>query len=283
MKLGQRILKIGGISLVVIYLLVCLVMKLMEDSFVYHPNFTTRKVDQTVPTKLGLDVDEVKVNTRDGQTLSGWVVYPDPLRSTGQWVIFLHGNAGNVSDMNHPRRYAALSKMGLGVIAFDYRGFGASTGEPSEQGLYLDAQAVYDYARKTRKLASDQLIIYGYSLGTGVATDLASHNHASGLILEAPYMSVPAVGAEDYPWIPVKLLMRNEFNSLEKIPTVNYPLLVLHAQDDKQIPFAHGEAILNAAKAAKTLVPLRGGHIEACIIDSARFYGAIESFASGVK
>jgi pimeloyl-ACP methyl ester carboxylesterase len=278
--------KIGWIALgaiVLVYLLILGAYKLLEDRFVYHPTYTTREVNHLLPTKLGLDIDEVTVNTPDGEALFGWLTYADPAKANGQWVIFLHGNAGNISDMEYPRRYVALSKMGLNVLAIDYRGFGKSTGTPSEQGLYTDAQSAYDYLRKTRKVSSDDIVIYGYSLGTGVASELASHNHAGGLVLEAPYTSLPAIGAGQYPWLPVSMLMKNRYDTKGRISKVNYPLLILHATEDKIIPYAEGEAVLAAATSAKSMVPLRGDHISASILDSAKFYGAFEVFVSGLK
>lgn len=280
-KTKHLLISIPAIA-VVLYLGAALVYKYREQDLVFLTKLG-KQMDPTTTSRLGLDVDEVKLKVPDGETLNGWVVYPDTEKATGQWVIFFHGNAGNVSNRYYPERYKVLTSNGYGVITFDYRGFGNSTGQPSEAGLYQDAEAIYNYAREVRHISSDSLTLFGYSLGTGLATYIASKQPAAGLILEAPYTSIPDVAGHVTPFLPVGILMQNKFSSLERIGSVRCPLLILHAEDDLLIPFSHGETLLNTAKVSKTLVPIKGGHEMASLKDSARYYGAVLQFLSGLK
>lgn len=270
---------------VCIYIVLLLVLKLSESRLLYwNSSSLSKEVDTQVPTRMGIDVDELSIKTADGETLYGWVTYPDPDAANGRWVLFFHGNEGNVSSNLNPDRFRALSHLGLGVVCFDYRGYGKSTGKPTEEGLYLDAKAAYEYLRYTRKVPSDSILIMGFSLGTGVAVNLASSGQpAAGLILEAPYTSIPDVAATHFGWAPVSLLMSNRYESASKIGQVPYPLLILHSSEDEAIPYAQGEALLQQAKARKTLVPLKYKHMEAPKLDSANYYGSVQAFVASIR
>ena len=193
-------------------------------------------------------------------------------------MLICHGNAGNLSDFDRPIHYAGLRELGLNLLAFDYRGYGESGGRPSEQGLYRDAVAAYRHLRETRGVPAERIVIFGHSLGSAVAVDLASRVPAAGLIVEGAFTSVVDRGQEIYPYIPVRWLAGSRFGSLEKIGGVRAPKLFLHATDDDVIPLAHGRRLFEAAAEPKTWVELQGGHGDAFDTDSARYFGSIADF-----
>lgn len=164
-------------------------------------------------------------------------------------IVYFHGNAGNL-EFRAPR-FAAFSAAGFGVLAVNYRGYGGSEGSPYEEGIMTDARTAMRYAADILKLPSSSLILYGESLGSGVAVRMAMEFPVAGIALEAPYTSVADRAAELYPFIPVRLLLRDHFHSLVHIKKVKAPLLILHGEQDRVIPARHGRALLEAANEPK--------------------------------
>ncbi|MBY0424830.1 MAG: alpha/beta hydrolase [Cytophagales bacterium] len=248
-----------------------------ETSIVFHPDYTTRTVG-TPPDSLHLNFKPVTLTTSDQVELKGWEVYSPLAEPNAMWVLFFHGNAGNVSDMGYPQRYAGWASLGYNTLAIDYRGYGASQGTPSEMGLYTDALTAYNYLVQTKKIPAQRIVIYGYSLGSGPATELASNVAARALILEGAYTSVPDVGAELYPFLPIELMASNKFANRLKIDKINKPLLIFHAKADAQIPFAHGQRLYDLAKSPKQFIELKGGHIDAQFVDRDKMYTGMKKF-----
>jgi fermentation-respiration switch protein FrsA (DUF1100 family) len=198
-------------------------------------------------------LQEETVTTADGQRLVAWVLPP---RDGKPVILYFPGQAGTIGRPGRLDRYRALAEDGEGLFVVSYRGYGGSTGTPSEEGLREDARAAY---RAAVARFGDNIVLYGESLGTGVAVGLAAEEPVKGVILEAPYLSAAAVGAERYPWAPVRLLMRDQFRSDELIGKVAAPILILHGEKDVTVPFAQGEALFNLAKAPKRLVRFPDG------------------------
>ena len=188
--------------------------------------------------------------------------------SSRPWAIFFHGNAGFLGSRRNVQRYELLRDAGFNVLAVEYRGYGASAsiGDPSEDGVYSDASAAWRYLTGTRGVRPDRIVVYGWSLGSGPATYLASRYHAAALITEGAFTSLPDVGAAMYPWIPVRLVMRNRFENLRRAAGVSMPWIVFHAREDQEIPFAHGQTLAAAAPRAQ-LVSLGSDHNDAVIAD----------------
>ena len=185
---------------------------------------------------------------------------PKPLAFGDALAQFIH---------RHNRRfYARLRGVGVGVFAYDYRGFGESDQRPiDEQGLYRDAQAAYDFLRKARGVPANRIVLFGHSLGSGVAVELATHADAAGLVLEGAFTGLDRVAAERYPYFPVRAVMANHFDSIDRISRVSMPKLIVHARDDDAIPIAHGRALFARAKEPKQFVEVAGGHEDAYRLD----------------
>lgn len=248
-------------------------MKAREPSFVYHPG--VRAVPALDP-RFALRQRSVSYKSTDGTRLNAWVV-PAP-GASDRWLLICHGNYGNVGYGQRPEFYAGMRDVGLNLFAFDYRGFGESDGSPSEPGVYADAEASYRYLRDSLHVPADRIFIFGHSLGSGVAIELAMRVPSAGLIVEGAYTTLPDVGHANYPWLPVRLIMSNRFASIEKIGKVTVPKLFLHSPADSVIPFAFGQRLFAAAAPPKRLVPVRGGHQDAFRVDSSTYFGAIRAF-----
>lgn len=193
------------------------------------------------------------------------------------WVIFLHGNAASIASRVNIAHYRLLRDEGLAVLAPEYRGFSGLQGTPTEAGLAADARAAYDYVRGLGVPAT-RIVIYGWSLGSAVAIRLAADAASAGVILEGAPSSIASIGQRQYPFFPIRLVMRNPFDSSSRIGRVRAPLLFLHSPEDAVVPFEEGRKLYDAATAPKVLVEVRGGHVNASEEDSATFRRAIGAF-----
>jgi fermentation-respiration switch protein FrsA (DUF1100 family) len=202
-------------------------------------------------------LEETALTTSDGERLVAWVVPP---REGKPVLLFFHGNAGNFGRPIRQARFRALTEDGTGLFAVNYRGYGGSTGTPTEEGLLLDARAAY--AAAVARFGADRLIGYGESLGTGVVLKLAAEQPLPAVILEAPYLSTAAVAQLAYPFVPIALLMEDQFRSDQVIGKVKAPLLVLHGERDSVIPFAQGQALYALANPPKRFIRFPEGNHE---------------------
>lgn len=218
-----------------------------EPRMMYYPNHPTRELGPA-PT---LPFQSRRILTQDGEHVHLWqLTQPEPDVPV---VVFCHGNAGNLSDRRE--KAELLYHLGADVLLFDYRGYGQSSGKPSERGTYLDGEAVLETLR------GRMIYLYGESLGTGVATELAlRHPEVNGLILEAGFTSIPDVAQRIFWFLPVRWLVKNRYENRKKLPRIHCPLLLLHSRDDTVFRFPHAEKLLVAANAPKELVALRGPH-----------------------
>jgi fermentation-respiration switch protein FrsA (DUF1100 family) len=267
------------LAAVVLYLGLLVLLRVFESHLIYFPG--NQRTLLPPPSSLDLPVERVEIATADTITLVGWVI-PGPSDSTGLWLLIFNGNAGNLSEAGRPTHYAGLRRLGLNLLTLDYRGYGESRGVPTEWGLYRDADAAYRYLRESRRVPASQIVVFGHSLGSAVAVDLASRVPTAGLILEGALTSVVDRGQELYPYIPVRWLAASRFASLEKVAAVGVPKLFLHAAADDVIPVSHGRRLYDAAPPPKTFVELQGGHGDAFDVDSARYFGSIAKFLASL-
>jgi uncharacterized protein len=233
-----------------------------------------RQLGQARPT---IPYEQIEVPRSDGARQIAWSM-TQPRREQAPWLLFLHGNAATIASKVNIARYSELFRFGLNILAPEYRGYAGLPGTPSEAGLYDDARAAYDYLRQRRRVAPDRIIIYGWSLGSAVAVDLASNVESAAVILEGAPASLVAIGEREYPFFPIRWLMRNPFESILKIGRIRAPMLFIHSPEDAVIPIDEGRRLFDAAVAPKAFVEVRGGHIYANDVDPVVFYGAIRSF-----
>jgi fermentation-respiration switch protein FrsA (DUF1100 family) len=207
------------------------------------------------PRDDGLAYEDVSLTTSDGVKLSAWFVPVQDARGT---AIFCHGNGGNIS--HRLDSISILHELGLSVLIFDYRGYGKSEGKPTEDGTYLDAEAAWKHVVETRGVAPERIVIFGESLGGSVATHLARDHTPGALVLVSTFASLPDVGAERFWFLPVRLLCRYKYPTIEFIRGVKCPVLVGHSRDDELVRFHQGEELFAAAAEPKQFVPIRGSH-----------------------
>ena len=230
---------------------------------------------------LRLPYRTVSFRTSDSVLLYAWEV---PAKEpAGMWVLLCHGQTGNLATTTRPEYYAYLRAIGVNIFAFDWRGFGKSGGKPTEEGLYRDATAAYEYLRIAHRVPPESVVIYGHSLGTAPAIELATRVQAAGLVLEGSPKSVVSRAQEVYPYLPAGLVLSTRFNSIGRISRVTIPILFFHARTDARIPLGHGRALFDSAKARKRFVELDGRHHDAFLADSAKYFGEYARFVGEVR
>ena len=242
-----------------------------QSKFVYHPDHQ----HWTTPDALGLPHENVWFQSSDGNRLHGWLISaPAPVAT----LLYCHGNAGNISyGLEH---VALLTSLGLDVFTFDYRGFGKSEGIPTEEGTYRDAEAAWTHLVREAGVPRKRIIVYGRSLGGAVAARLASQTGPGALIVENAFISVPEAGQDIYPIFPSRLMAQFQYNTLRAIGKTHAPVLVIHAKNDRQIPFRHGEALFAAAATPKRFLEIPGGHVEAYRDSLPLYTAALKQFIS---
>lgn len=193
----------------------------------------------------------VTIKTTDGEQLAAWYVAP---RNNQPVFLFFHGKGGSLEVKKW--RWQRIIKKGAGILAFSYRGYPGSSGSPSETGLAQDAEAAYTWL--TERHPPNRIILHGLSLGTGVATTLATKVNALALVLEAPFTAVVDVAAERYPFLPVHWLQWDRFASRDRIAAVNMPVLIAHGTRDSVVPFHHGKQLYHLAKQPKQFIAMQG-------------------------
>ena len=228
------------------------------------------------PDRFGLAFEDLAIRTEDGETLHAWWI---PAKDARGAVILFHGNAGNIS---HRLDYAAMfDRLGFSTLLVEYRGYGRSTGAPSEHGTYRDATASWRWLTQTEGVASGDIVLFGESLGGAVAAWLAAREKPRALVLASTFTSVPDLAAEIYPFLPVRLLSRYEYDTLDALGRVEAPVLVAHSRSDDIIPYAHGERLFAAAREPKSFLELRGGHNDGFIFTRPEWVNALGAFLNG--
>ncbi len=225
------------------------------------------------PERAGLsDVAVRQVPTEDGLSLVAWHVPPrDP---QGFTVLFLHGNAGNIG--HRANRLRRMREIGWGVLLIEYRGYGGNQGAPSEAGLFRDASAGLAELRRLG-VPAERILLWGESLGTGLAIGLAAENPVAAVLLDAPYTSIVAAAQGQYPYVPVGPLLKDRFDSLSRIARVRAPIFIMQGSADRLVPPAMGRALIQAATAPTELWVAEGaGH------EDLGPYGAVEAAAAFV-
>jgi fermentation-respiration switch protein FrsA (DUF1100 family) len=244
---------------------------LVQGSLVYFPQ--TAREHATTPAAHGLPYEDVAIHTEDGETLHAWWV---PAARASGTVLHFHGNAGNIS---HRIDYARMFRgLGYNTLLVDYRGYGKSTGSPSEQGTYKDAAASRHWLTEKRGLSDRDIVVFGESLGGAVACWLAARHAPRALVLASTFTSVPDLGAEVYGFLPVRLMSRFQYNTRECVGKVDAPVLVVHSPRDDIVPYAHGQRIYAAAREPKGFLEIAGGHNDGFVFMRPEWVKAVGEF-----
>jgi fermentation-respiration switch protein FrsA (DUF1100 family) len=260
-------------GLALIYVSFGVVLYLFQGSMVYLAKLPGRALDAS-PADIGLEYEDVHIDTADGERLHGWYVRAADARGV---LLFFHGNAGNIS--HRLESILIFNRLGLDVLIVDYRGYGQSTGSPTEQGTYRDARAAWDYLVETRQKAPADIVVFGRSLGGAVgawlAAGLKADEQAAAVIIESSFSSGADMARRLYPVYPARLLTRLEYPVVEYASQLQCPVLVVHSRDDEIIPFSMGQAIYAAAPEPKEFIELRGDH-------NAGFWISRQEYAAGL-
>ena len=249
------------ITLIIFYAFAMLAIYFAQAWFIYAPYMPTRELVAT-PNDIGLDYEEIYLNTEDNEKIHAWYIPSNPSNPTIQLhektILFMHGNAGNIS--HRLETIQIFHQLGLNFLIYDYRGFGKSTGKPSEEGTYFDAQAAWKFLLEKKHLKPEQIILVGRSLGGGVAAELAKNSSPAMLILESTFTSMPNVSKLHYPFMPTDIIVRHRYETINKLKSISCPIIVIHSKNDEVIPFAHGKNNYEEAKQPKKFIELHGGH-----------------------
>jgi hypothetical protein len=268
-----------------IYVLLGAMLYMLQGSMVYLANLPGRALDAT-PADIGLDHEDVYIDTADGERLHGWYVPAAPQGTSGARgvLLFFHGNAGNIS--HRLESIAIFNRLRLDVLIVDYRGYGRSTGKPTERGTYRDAQASWDYLVGARGIEPGRIVVFGRSLGGAVGAWLASQVPAAeapaAVIIESSFSSGADMARRLYPVFPARLLTRLKYPVTDYAARLRCPVLVVHSRDDEIIPFAMGRAIYAAAPQPKSFLELRGDHNAGFWISRASYTAGLEAFLTQV-
>jgi fermentation-respiration switch protein FrsA (DUF1100 family) len=240
-----------------------------QSRIIYFP---TSEIVAT-PDQIGLSYKSVSFKATDGVKLSGWFIPADSPRGV---VIFCHGNAGNIS--HRLESIEIFHGLRLSTFIFDYRGYGASEGTPSEEGSYLDVKGAWNYLIEHEGLAPSDIILFGRSLGGAVAAWLARQHTPKALIIESTFTSAPDLAGELYFYLPVKLLCKYKYNALAAIREVQCPVLIVHSQEDEIVSFRHGRKLFDAANDPRVFLEISGSHNEGFITSSSVYINGLKAF-----
>ena len=229
------------ITLILIYLTISLILFFSQRSLLYHPVENNYFGDD-----LKVEIEKVKINTEDNLNLLAWFHKKDI--KNFKTILFFHGNAGALENRIH--KINKFKDINVNFLLLAWRGFSGNQGKPTEQGLFKDAKGANKWLNE-KGIDDKNIIIYGESLGTGIATEVAQNKKFAGIILESPFTSMVDAGSSKYPIFPIKLLLKDKYESNKKIKNIKSPILVMHGEEDKIVPFYMGKKIFELANEPK--------------------------------
>jgi fermentation-respiration switch protein FrsA (DUF1100 family) len=272
MKLWRSVLRCT-LALAVCLAIAMLLLRIFEGRLVYFPSHDMG----APPENLGAAFEEAWIPVENGGQIHAWYFaqHKGQVQASDHVILVCHGNAGNISHRTELARL--LLEAGASVLLFDYRGYGLSPGSPGEQNTYQDGEAACRWLEK-KGYAATQIIGYGESLGGGVATELARRGRVGGLILQSTFTSIPDIGAEVYPWLPVRWISSIRYDTLRKLPDIKIPVLIMHSRQDRLIPFHHAEKNFAAANQPKSLCEIEGDHNDGIFVSHEKILAAVKDF-----
>jgi uncharacterized protein len=273
----KRVLKSFLFIVTSTWISLALLLYIFQPKLIFFPHAEI----ETTPALISLDYEDVNLTTTDGEVLNAWWIPHPEARAT---LLFLHGNAGNIS--HRLDSINIFHQLGLSVLIIDYRGYGKSTGTTSEQGTYIDAEAAWDYLIKQKKINNDNIIVFGRSLGGAVAIDLAIKHQPTALIIESSFTSIADVGKHYYPYLPTSLLTRIKYPSIDRITNIKSPTLFIHSKDDEIIPYKYGKRLFTEAlketTTTKLFLDINGGHNEGFLLSGKEYFDGINHFITDI-
>ena len=226
---------------ILIYFFILISTYIFQRNLLYHPTENNYSGDQIL-----VSIEKVKINTQDGIELMSW--YHNKNVNSYKTILFLHGNAGSLENRIHKINH--FKDMNVNFLLVAWRGFSGNKGTPTEKGLYEDAESAVRWL-KSKGVRENNIIVYGESLGTGVATEIAQNKNFAGIILESPFTSMIDAGKDKYPYLPVRLLLKDRYESNKKIKNINSPILIMHGKVDNIVPFHMGKKMYELANEPK--------------------------------
>ena len=257
-----------------VYVGLCLSLFFYQSRLVYFPSTHL----YATPESYGLAYEDVRLESGPQTSIHAWYI---PNERATLTVLFCHGNGGNMSD--RPKTIALLHELGVNVLMFDYAGYGQSSGSPSEAQTYRDALAAWNYLTHEKKIEPHRIVVFGRSLGSGIASWLATQVDPAGLVMESAFTSVPDIGARLYPFMPVRWIARIHYNNASRVKALRVPLMVIHSVDDETVPFEHGQTLYQLASEPKTFLEMHGSHNNGFLETGQRYTEALSSFFASLS
>ena len=257
------------LGLTAIYIIICLLLFFLQRFLIYFP-------DRTVvfnPEYVNLSYEDIYYKTSDDVSINGWFI---PADSSYNVILFCHGNAGNIS--HRLESIQIFNRLSLDVFIFDYRGFGKSAGSISEEGTYQDAAGAWNFLVDIKGYDPSQIIIFGRSLGSGIASWLAREKNSVGLILESSFTSLPDLGVKIYPIFPVRLLARFDYPTINNLRYIKCPVLFIHSKEDEIIPYSLGRENYTSASEPKEFLEIQGSHNDGFMLSKNIYMEGIANF-----
>jgi len=242
----KKLIKMNNLTVLLlilasIYFFILISTYIFQRNLLYHP-----KENNYFGDPLTVEIEKVKVNTQDRIELLSW--YHNKNLNNYKTILFLHGNAGSLENRIHKINH--FKDMNVNFLLISWRGFSGNKGKPTEKGLYEDAKSAVAWL-KSKGVNENNIIIYGESLGTGVATEIAQNKNFAGIILESPFTSMIDAGKNKYPYLPVRLLLKDKYESNKKIKNIKSPILIMHGKVDTLVPFDMGKKMYELANEPK--------------------------------
>ena len=247
----------------------------IENFYVFFPQSSFN----ITPGDLHLNYKEVSFYSQDKEKLHGWFF---PTNMGEPVIVISHGNACNIS---HMLEYASLLiEKNLQVFLFDYRGYGKSAGTPSEKGIYMDAQAAYDYLINEEKILPDNIVLFGQSIGAATAIDVAIKNHVRSIIIDGAFTSTKEMSKKIFPMNLISFLLPSNYNNLEKIGHITVPKLIIHGEDDEIVPFSMGKRLFEASRDPKYFYTIKGaGHNDTFVVGGEKYFQDLAYFINNSR
>jgi len=228
-------------SIIIAYIVVIIFVYFYQRNLLYHPSENNYQNDT-----IQFNYQEIFIKVNDEIKLKSWIINKD--LKNFKTLVFFHGNAGDLS--NRIYKLNELDKLDINILLISWRGFSGNEGYPTEKNLYEDAEAAIKWLNK-KKVSNSQIILYGESLGTGVAVEIASKNNFNSIILESPFTSIENSAKIYYPYLPVSFLLKDRYDSISKIKKINSPILIMHGRKDDIVPFFMGKKLFEKANSPK--------------------------------